>query len=320
MAITRTSPRLGQKDRAKQNDHAADEHNRRRLRSYEPSNEESGSEGRSRSATQLSGNSQTSPEPDKGESPPKNRNKNGNGVPRQDLQTVYRDKTNTRQIIDPRPLQWWLMDDHKLIDHARSRGYTLFPNRPKLSHKARKAIIKWLKDRESITAGITPDPPERPLIISTVDTTPNTAQKQHIATEEERYLKWSHGRLASLARQRSYTISTGIRDELPQTTEYLAHWLASWDVLLSDREKQWWASNGRELGAKAFSQGYKGINKKYAIIAWLVERGEDLDVKPKELKNSQWIRRPPKQKTRKRKTKGPEEGGFRGSVKRLKSS
>ncbi|KAL5319518.1 hypothetical protein ACEPPN_012573 [Leptodophora sp. 'Broadleaf-Isolate-01'] len=316
--MKRTLPCTRQKGHAKQNDHGADEHNERRLRSYEPLNEESCSEGRSRSVTQLSGNSQTSPEPDKRGSPPKSRSGDGNGVPRQDLQTILT-TDGTEKEVDPRVLLWWSMKVDKLIKLASSPRYRGLPDCPELNENAQRPIIEWLCKCDSITAGLTPDPPEPPPIISTIDTTPNAAQKKRIATEEKKYLKWSHEQLVSLARQRSYTISTGTRDALPHTTGYLAHWLASWDVLLSDREKKWWVGDGKELEVKAFSAGYRGMSKKYTIIAWLVERGKDLDVTPKELKLTR-SRRHHKQKTGKRKTDEPEERVYRGRMKRSRGS
>ena len=43
----------------------------------------------------------------------------------------------------------------------------------------------------------------------------------------------------------------------------MANWLASWDVLKSDREKKWWLGDGIDLVNRVKVMGYQGPPKKY---------------------------------------------------------
>ena len=51
----------------------------------------------------------------------------------------------------------------------------------------------------------------------------------------------------------------------------MAAWLATWDVLKSEREKKWWLGDGIDLVNKAKAMGYQGTAnpKKYDVIIWL---------------------------------------------------
>lgn len=225
----------------------------------------------------------------------------------------------------------WAMSFEDLYAHAFRRG---FGRRDKESRKSgRVRIIKWVLQKEGIVpfkvattanssaqstppvqaqaqparndpsirtkSGAIPHPEAIPM-----STTDPDLQRQIVLRKRE-YMNWGQADLVPLAMQRSYQLFKDSQGKMPpRAKEALADWLAAWDVLKPEREKQWWLGDGIDLVNKAKAMGYEGHGgpanaaiKKYDVICWLRETPEGAELEVGEVAE-------PTPNKRKRKRKG----------------
>lgn len=192
---------------------------------------------------------------------------------------------------------WWAMSFEELLQHARSKRHGN-PDAPRRK-SGRTKIIKWLCEIEGIkpfsAAPLrnSPDEESTPVVESAPVTTESGAIAHpeavlrttdpelliQIEAAEANYKTWTAVALLDLAMKRSYQLLKDSSGKLPsKSIATLSRWLASWDVLKSEREKKMWLGDGIDLVNKARAIGYKGGSKKYEVILWMRGVPEDLDL------------------------------------------
>ncbi|CZR60407.1 uncharacterized protein PAC_10303 [Phialocephala subalpina] len=204
----------------------------------------------------------------------------------------------THSSMTPQEKLWWSMTFEELYQHAQSKN---FGKGGKEGRKAgRIRIIKWLCQKERIRPYIAPITPvveatttiARPILRPTgaishpeaILRTSDPDLQELIKEAEAKYKKWPAADLLALALQRSYQLLKDSNGKLPsKSIAAMAIWLASWDILKSEREKKWWLGDGIDLVNKAKAMGYQGPSRKYEVIVWLRSTPEASEVEVTEI-------------------------------------
>jgi len=201
--------------------------------------------------------------------------------------------TTTHPSMTTEEKTWWAMSFEDLFLHAREKSFGKSDKESRKSGRVR--IIQWLCKKNGITPytapSITPTVTSEtiPAIARSTGAishpeailwTTDPALQLQINKAEAQYLLQPTADLITLAMSRSYQLLKDSQGKLPSKSKAaIANWLASWDVLKSEREKGWWVGDGIDLANKAKAMGYKGSVKKYDVIVWLRSTPEDLEIR-----------------------------------------
>jgi hypothetical protein len=186
--------------------------------------------------------------------------------------------------------KWWAMSFDDLYQLVKSQGFSKEDKNGRKSGRIK--MIKWLCKQAGITPYVAPSVPaaETTAVIASpvvrrtgavshpeaILRTTDPVLQGMIDEEEAKYATWRANDLLELAMERSYQLLKDSHGKLPsKSIKAMSNWLASWDVLKSDREKKWWLGDGIDLVNKAKAMGYQGSSKKYDVIVWLRSTPEE---------------------------------------------
>lgn len=205
----------------------------------------------------------------------------------------------TRPSMSPTEQALWAMSFEDLFEHAKSKGFGRTKKESRKSGRVR--IIKWILQKEGVVPYIAPRDtnssapgtipsnatsrtlnangavPHPEAVLQTLD----PVLQRQIDVVKIQYLTCTYEELLALAMQRSYQLFKDNAGKMPSRSRgALVNWLASWDVLKSDREKRWWLGDGIDLVNRAKAMGFEGggaATKKYDVIVWLRSTTEEAE-------------------------------------------